>query len=147
MHVHIISTFKKDWINSNREKVETSVFRRARAAYSAVSGPIWQKSELIQVFSACSQYLETPVFIYLYEGILDAQGQLTLFLVFQSGRNSKSSKMMHFLITRKFKNDRINSNREVETAFLAHLSRRLKGELIVYRSIRRPCVPSCVRAS
>ena len=24
--------------------------------------------------------------------------------------------------------------------FLAHLSRRLKGELIVYRSIRRPCV-------
>ena len=23
---------------------------------------------------------------------------------------------------------------------LAHLSRRLKGELIVYRSIRRPCV-------
>ena len=35
--------------------------------------------------------------------------------------------------------------------FLAHLSRRLKGELIVYRSIRRPCVrPSvraCVRAS
>ena len=25
-------------------------------------------------------------------------------------------------------------------ALLAHLSRRLKGELIVYRSIRRPCV-------
>ena len=24
--------------------------------------------------------------------------------------------------------------------FLAHLSQRLKGELIVYRSIRRPCV-------
>ena len=31
--------------------------------------------------------------------------------------------------------------------FLAHLSRRLKGELIVYRSIRRPCVRACVRAS
>ena len=31
--------------------------------------------------------------------------------------------------------------------FLAHLSRRLKGELIVYRSIRRPCVSPLVRAS
>ena len=29
--------------------------------------------------------------------------------------------------------------------FLAHLSRRLKGELIVYRSIRRPCVSASVR--
>ena len=29
--------------------------------------------------------------------------------------------------------------------FLAHLSRRLKGELIVYQSIRRPCVRACVR--
>ena len=31
--------------------------------------------------------------------------------------------------------------------FLAHLSRRLKDELIVYRSIRRPCVRASVRAS
>ena len=30
--------------------------------------------------------------------------------------------------------------------FLAHLSRRLKGELIVYRSIRRPWVRPSVRA-
>ena len=30
-------------------------------------------------------------------------------------------------------------------AFLAHLSRRLKGELIVYRSIRRPLVSASVR--
>ena len=29
---------------------------------------------------------------------------------------------------------------KITTCFLAHLSRRLKGELIVYRSIRRPCV-------
>ena len=28
--------------------------------------------------------------------------------------------------------------------FLAHLSRRLKGELIVYRSIQRPCVSASV---
>ena len=31
--------------------------------------------------------------------------------------------------------------------FLAHLSRRLKGELIVYRSIRRPSVSASVSAS
>ena len=31
--------------------------------------------------------------------------------------------------------------------FLAHLSRRLIGELIVYRSSRRPCVRLCVRPS
>ena len=30
-------------------------------------------------------------------------------------------------------------------AFLAHLSRRLIGELIVYRSSRRPSVRACVR--
>ena len=29
--------------------------------------------------------------------------------------------------------------------FLAHLSRRLRGELIVYRSSRRPSVRACVR--
>ena len=33
----------------------------------------------------------------------------------------------------------------VRTPFLAHLSRRLKGELIVYRSIRRPLVRLLVR--
>ena len=31
--------------------------------------------------------------------------------------------------------------------FLAHLSRRLKGELIVYRAIRRPLVCACDSAS
>ena len=31
--------------------------------------------------------------------------------------------------------------------FLAHLSRRLRGELIVYRSSRRPLVRACVGAS
>ena len=29
--------------------------------------------------------------------------------------------------------------------FLAHLSRRLRGELIVYQSSRRPSVRACVR--
>ena len=35
----------------------------------------------------------------------------------------------------------------VRIEFLAHLSRRLIGELIVYRSSRRPCVRPSVRAS
>ena len=37
--------------------------------------------------------------------------------------------------------------RHAKTCFLAHLSRRLKGELIVYRSIRRPLVRPLVRPS
>ena len=36
-------------------------------------------------------------------------------------------------------------NGGVAAVFLAHLSRRLKGELIVYRSIRRPLVSPWVR--
>ena len=36
---------------------------------------------------------------------------------------------------------------KLTTLFLAHLSRRLRGELIVYRSSRRPSVSLCVRAS
>ena len=35
---------------------------------------------------------------------------------------------------------------DVIIQFLAHLSRRLRGELIVYRSSRRPSVRPCVRA-
>ena len=35
----------------------------------------------------------------------------------------------------------------MHTAFLAQLSRRLRCELIVYRSSRRPSVRACVRAS
>ena len=34
----------------------------------------------------------------------------------------------------------------VQSRFLAHLSRRLKGELIVYRSIRHPSVSASVCA-
>ena len=32
----------------------------------------------------------------------------------------------------------------IDTRFLAHLSRRLRGELIVYQSSRRPCVCASV---
>ena len=37
-----------------------------------------------------------------------------------------------------------NEPRHEKTGFLAHLSRRLKGELIVYRAIRRPLVCASV---
>ena len=41
--------FEMDQINSNREKVATSILRRSRAANSVVRGQIWQNFELIQV--------------------------------------------------------------------------------------------------
>ena len=50
MHVLITCKFEKDRINSNGEKVVTSIFRRSRAANSIVSGGIWPKFKLIQVF-------------------------------------------------------------------------------------------------
>ena len=37
------------------------------------------------------------------------------------------------------------SNEKPKYVLLAHLSRRLRGELIVYRSSRRPSVRACVR--
>ena len=40
--------FKMDWINTKREKMETSLFRRLRAAYSVVRGQIWPNFKLIQ---------------------------------------------------------------------------------------------------
>ena len=43
-----------------------------------------------------------------------------------------------------YNNLRISLN---EALFLAHLSRRLIGELIVYRSSRRPCVRASVHTS
>ena len=48
MHVFVTCKFKEDQINSNRENVETSIFRCSRAANSIVSGPIWPKFELMQ---------------------------------------------------------------------------------------------------
>ena len=50
MHALIICKFEKDRINSNGEKVVTSIFRRSRAANSIVSGGIWPKFKRIQAF-------------------------------------------------------------------------------------------------
>ena len=43
MYVLVICKFKMDRINSNREKVETSFFKRSKAAYSLVSGGVLPK--------------------------------------------------------------------------------------------------------
>ena len=48
MDVLVTYNFEMDLINSNREKVATSIFRRSRAANSQVSSGIWPKFELIQ---------------------------------------------------------------------------------------------------
>ena len=50
MHVLITCKFEKDRINSNGEKVVTSIFLRIKAANSIVSGGIWPKFKLIQAF-------------------------------------------------------------------------------------------------
>ena len=48
MHVLETYKFKMDQINSNREKVETSIFLRSRVANSVVPGQIWPNFKLIQ---------------------------------------------------------------------------------------------------
>ena len=50
MHVLITCKFEKDRIDSNGEKVVTSIFGRSRVANSIVSGGIWPKFKLIQAF-------------------------------------------------------------------------------------------------
>ena len=50
MYVLITCKFKKSLINSNREKVETSILRHSMAAKSLVSRQIWPKFKLIQAF-------------------------------------------------------------------------------------------------
>ena len=45
---NIMHVLKMDWINSNREIVDTLIFRRSMTAYSVVSLGILTKFELIQ---------------------------------------------------------------------------------------------------
>ena len=47
MHFLIICKSERDWINRNREKVRTLIFRHSNASYSAVSDAIWPKFNLI----------------------------------------------------------------------------------------------------
>ena len=48
--MHTLNTYKFmiDQINSNREKVATSIFRRSMAANSVVRGRIWPNFKLIK---------------------------------------------------------------------------------------------------
>ena len=48
MHVLDTYKFKMDWIYTKREKMETSIFRRLRAANSVVRGRIWPNFKFIQ---------------------------------------------------------------------------------------------------
>ena len=109
MHVLITCKFEKDRINSNGEKVVTSIFRRSRAANSIVSGGIWPKFKVIQAFMhvlITCKYEKDPIKTaekmwwrsfphYKSMGIFsDAQGQLTLLSVVGSGRISNSCKLL-----------------------------------------------------
>ena len=92
MHVLDTYKFKVDLINSHREKVATSNFRRSRAANSVVRLQIWPNFELIQalmyVIVTCKyekeqmknsgQNVMTSFFpLVVYEIFSDAQGQLS----------------------------------------------------------------------
>ena len=102
MHVLYTYEFKMDQINSNQEKVATSIFRRSRAANSVVRGQIWPNLKFVQaliyVIITCkyekdliktaekkwqhrfSHYRSMGIFFS------DAQWQLTLQSVIGSGR-------------------------------------------------------------
>ena len=93
MHVLVTYKFEMDLINSDKEKVTTSLFRRSRAANSVVSCVIWPKFELIQalmyVLVTCKyendriktgrENVEKPFTHYKATGIFssDTQGQRT----------------------------------------------------------------------
>ena len=51
--MHVLDTYKlkMDWINTKREKMETSTFRRFRAANSVVHGGILPNFKLIQALT------------------------------------------------------------------------------------------------
>ena len=125
-----ICKFNKDRINNNREKVETSSFRRSRAAYSVVSRRVWLKFELIQalmhVLINC-KYQKDRIkndrkkwrhHLTLYKYILDVQGQITPQLVVRSDRHSDWSKRLcKSFLPAKLKKKWSNINREnVETS-------------------------------
>ena len=48
MHALLTNKFKMDLSNSDREKVETSIFRRSRAANSVIRDQIWPNFKLTQ---------------------------------------------------------------------------------------------------
>ena len=61
MHVLITRKFKKDQINSNREKKDNHFFQSSRAAYSVASSGIWPKFEHNLAFmyvELCSHYMQ-----------------------------------------------------------------------------------------
>ena len=62
--MHFLDTykFKMDWINSIREKVASSFYRRSWAAKSVVRGKIWPNFELILAL----MYV-IITFLYMYE--------------------------------------------------------------------------------
>ena len=89
MHFLLICKFKKDEINSNRDKVETLIFETFKGTYinSARINKIHSKMKTLewsQRFSHCKSIGNFP----------DDQGQLTQLSEVQSGRNVNSSQFL-----------------------------------------------------
>ena len=107
MHVFLsckFNMFKKNLINSNQEKVKTSIFRHSRAANSIVTS---QWSHLAIILTHARYYMHVFVTSNFKKNLinsnqekvetsnfLDAQGQLTPLSVVGNGRNSNSSKLL-----------------------------------------------------
>ena len=112
MHVHVTCRNEEDQIENEGARffkrflpllVYGDFSRRPRAANSAVHGPIWSISKLVQdlmvILLTCKNE-EDPiknrgarVFTTLYINFSDVQGQITLVLVVVSGRNLNSFKL------------------------------------------------------
>ena len=112
MHVLHIYKFKMDQINSNREKVATSIFKRTRAANSVVHGRIWPNFKLIQalLYVTFSHYKSMGIFS-------DAQGQLTAV----GGRIWPNFELlralMHVIISCKYEKDRLTAEKKWQHRF------------------------------
>ena len=81
--------------------------------------------------------------ILLNLGMLSGESALHLDCIYIITPDRRKSKMLLIIV------EATNDNQKLSfLTFLAHLSRRLMGELIVYQSLRRPSVrPSVVRPS
>ena len=87
-----------------------------------------------QTFSACFNLFQKFYYIIYMSQCFETQGMgsgIFIFLYFNLFRNNSKSGLRHF---------RLFQFVSVVLLLLAHLSRRLIGELLVYRGIRRPSV-------
>ena len=92
----LLASLKKNLVNSNQEKMETSLLRHPRVAYSVVSSRIWSKLKLIQalmhVLITC-KYQKDPNKSNR-EKVLPPFSLLSVYVFFLSAVNGNSSEIL-----------------------------------------------------